>query len=72
MPLTGVIIEIVLSAAPNQARIARMVIADTQSGTFLQSLASLPCSIDGTRLDDALLRIAVTSRCTPSQNTVQL
>ena len=67
-PLVEVAVERVLSAAPNQAGIARLLAAAApHSGAFLQTL---PCSALGTRLDDASLRIAVALRlgapvCTP-------
>jgi hypothetical protein len=69
-PLVGVAVERVLSAAPNQAGIARLIAAAApHSGAFLQTL---PCSAVGTRLDDASLRIAVALRlgapvCAPHQ-----
>ena len=59
-PLVEVAVERVLSAAPNQAGIARLLAAAApHSGAFLQTL---PCSALGTRLDDASLRIAVALR----------
>jgi len=63
-------VEQVLSAAPNQAGIARLIaVAAPHSGAFLQAL---PCSVVGTRLDDVSLRIAVALRlvapvCDPHQ-----
>jgi len=49
-----------LSAAPNQVGIARLIAATApHSGAFLQTL---PCSAVGNRLDDASLRIAVALR----------
>jgi hypothetical protein len=59
-PLVGVAMEVVLSAAHNQAGIARLnAAAAPHSGAFLQTL---PCSSVGTRLDDASLRIAIALR----------
>ena len=59
-PLVVVAVERVLSAAPNQAVIARLIAAAAApSGAFLQAL---PCSAVGTQLDDASLRIAVALR----------
>ena len=60
MPLVGIAMDKVLSAAPNQAGIARLTAASAPySGAFLQAL---PCSSIGTRLDDASLRIAIAFR----------
>ena len=60
LPLVGVVVERVLSAAPNQAGIARLLAAAApHSGAFLQVL---PCSAIGTRLDDTSLRVAVALR----------
>ena len=59
-PLIGVAMERVLSAAPNQVGISRLIAAAAPySGAFLQAL---PCSAVGTRLDDVTLRIAVALR----------
>ena len=52
--------ERVLSAAPNQVGISRLIAAAAPySGAFLQAL---PCSAVGTRIDDVTLRIAVALR----------
>ena len=60
MPLVGIAMDKVLSAAPNQAGIARLTAGSAPySGAFLQAL---PCSSIGTRLDDASLRIAIATR----------
>ena len=60
MPLVGIAMDKVLSAAPNQAGIARLTAASAPySGAFLQAL---PCSSIGTRLDDVSLRIAIATR----------
>jgi len=60
MPLVVVAVERVLSAAPDQAGVARLTAAAApHSGAFLQAL---PCSAVGTRLDDASLRIAIAVR----------
>ena len=60
MPLVEVTSEQVLSAAHNQAGIARLIAAAApHSGAFLQAV---PCSAVGTRLDDTSLRIAVALR----------
>ena len=60
IPLIEVAVERVLSAAPNQAGLARLIAAAApHSGAFLQTL---PCSAVGTRLDDASLRIGVALR----------
>jgi len=53
IPLVAVAMERVLSAAPDQAGVARLLAAAApHSGAFLQAL---PCSAVGTRLDDASL-----------------
>src|SRR5271165_5142013 len=60
MPHVEVSSEQVLSAAHNQAGIARLIAAAApHSGAFLQAL---PCSAVGTRMDDTSLRIAVALR----------
>ena len=60
MPHVEVSSEQVLSAAHNQAGIARLIAAAApHSGAFLQAV---PCSAVGTRLDDTSLRIAVALR----------
>jgi len=60
MPLVEVTSKQVLSAAHNQAGIARLIAAAApHSGAFLQAL---PCSAVGTRLDDTAIRIAVALR----------
>jgi hypothetical protein len=59
-PLVGVAMERVLSAAPYQVGISRLIAAAAPySGAFPQAL---PCFAVGTRLDDVTLRIAVALR----------
>ena len=59
-PLVKIASEQVLSAAHNQAGIARLTaVAAPHSGDFLQAF---PCSAVGTRMDNTTLRIAVALR----------
>jgi hypothetical protein len=68
-PLVNVAAARVLSAAPNQAGIARLIAAAApHAGAFLNAL---PCSSVGTRLDDSSLCIAIALRlaATPARHS---
>jgi len=55
--LVNASVETLMSAVPTQVGLARLLAAaSSHAGAFLQAV---PCSLVGTRLDDASLRIAI-------------
>jgi hypothetical protein len=60
MPLVDVAAQRLLSTAPNQVGLARLIaVTAPQAGAFLHAI---PCAPIGTRLDDTSLRIAIALR----------